>query len=344
MNFWTIFATGLFTGGLTCLVVQGGLLAATIAQKEGDLLKENSLRSGNALPIVAFLIAKLIAYTILGGVLGLFGSIFQLSLTFQVVMQLAVAVFMIGTALNLLNIHPIFRYFIIQPPKFLMKKIRNETKSKSIFAPAILGAFTIFIPCGITQAMMALAIGSASPVLGALTMFIFILGTSPTFFILGFLATKLGEVFKGSFNKFAALAIILLAIFNINSAVALSGSTLTLDKIFEDIQCTVFSVCSVQARQMEVKGEAVEKANIELTDSGYSPKELTVKSGSKITLKLDNKNARGCIQSFTIPKLGIQKIVKTGSSETVEFTAPNEKGDLAFMCGMGMYRGNIRVI
>lgn len=344
MNFWTIFATGLFTGGLTCLAVQGGLLAATIVQREGDRLKDKSLQAGNVLPILSFLISKLIAYTILGAVLGLFGSVFQLSLTFQVIMQIAVAVFMIGTALNLLNVHPIFRYFIIQPPKFLMKIVRNETKSKSIFAPAILGAFTIFIPCGTTQAMMALAIGSASPVLGAMIMFLFILGTSPTFFTLGFLATKLGDMFKGAFMKFAALTIIILAVFNLNSAIALSGSSFSLNNIFEDIKCTVFSVCSVLAGSSEVKEEVVEKATIELNDSGYSPEIFTVRAGSKITLTLDNKNAQGCIQSFTIPKLGIQKVVRTGTTETVEFTAPGEKGDLAFMCGMGMYRGNIKII
>jgi sulfite exporter TauE/SafE len=345
MNFWTIFATGLFTGGLTCLAVQGGLLAATIAQREEDILKEKSLKTGNALPIIAFLAAKLVAYTILGGILGLFGSIFQLSLTFQVVMQIAVAIFMIGTALNLLNIHPIFRYFIIQPPKFLMKIIRNETKSKSIFAPAILGTFTIFIPCGTTQAMMALAIGSASPVLGAMVMFVFILGTSPTFFVLGFLATKLGDLFKGAFMKFAAIAIILLAAFNINSALALSGNPVSIDKTLSEIKCTIFSVCTDVNGEKDIKLEAVsDKTTIEFNDSGYSPKNLVVKRGERVALTLKNTKGYGCIQSFTIPKLGIQKVVRVGSTETVEFTAPNEKGDLAFMCGMGMYRGNIKII
>ncbi len=33
-NLLAIFLTGLITGGLTCMAVQGGLLAATIAQRE----------------------------------------------------------------------------------------------------------------------------------------------------------------------------------------------------------------------------------------------------------------------------------------------------------------------
>jgi hypothetical protein len=118
-NLVAIFLTGLFVGGLSCLAVQGGLLAATIAQREEEKLTDKSKKSGNALPILSFLIAKLIAYTILGFLLGSLGSVFQLSLTAKIVMQLAVVVFMVGTALNLLNVHPIFRYFALQPPKFV---------------------------------------------------------------------------------------------------------------------------------------------------------------------------------------------------------------------------------
>ncbi|MBP9816043.1 sulfite exporter TauE/SafE family protein, partial [Candidatus Woesebacteria bacterium] len=184
INLWAIFLTGLITGGLSCLAVQGGLLAATIAQQEGK---------NNVLPILAFLVAKLIAYTAFGFLLGWFGSLFQLSLSVQVMMQFVVAIFMLGTAMNILEVHPMFRYFAIQPPRFITKLVRNQAKSKSIFAPALLGAFTVFIPCGTTQAMMALAIGSGNPVLGALILFAFVLGTSPLFFILGYSASKLGE-------------------------------------------------------------------------------------------------------------------------------------------------------
>lgn len=193
MNLWAIFLTGLFAGALTCLAVQGGLLATSIAQRHEENLKDETIKSGNALPILSFLAAKLVAYTILGLLLGWFGSLFQLSLAANIVMQLAVGIFMLGTALNLLNVHPLFRYFIIQPPKFLTRMIRKESKSKNLFAPAILGAFTVFIPCGATQAMMALSIASGNPISGAAILFVFVLGTSPLFFILGYLATRLGQ-------------------------------------------------------------------------------------------------------------------------------------------------------
>ena len=133
INLVTIFLTGLLAGGLSCLAVQGGLLTATIAQRGEEKLKEGLKNGNTALPIVSFLITKLIAYTLLGFLLGWLGSFFQLSISLKVILQIAVAVFMIGTALSILNVHPIFRYFIIQPPKFMTRIVRKQSKSKDIF-------------------------------------------------------------------------------------------------------------------------------------------------------------------------------------------------------------------
>lgn len=331
IHLWAIFLTGLITGGLTCLAVQGGLLAATIAQRQEESMKEGLKNSGNAFPIFIFLIFKLIAYTVLGFLLGLFGSVFELSLTARIIMQLAVALFMIGTALNILNVHPIFRYFVIQPPRFLTRLVRKQAKSKSIFAPASLGAFTVFIPCGTTQAMMALSIGSANPFLGAAVLFAFILGTSPLFFILGYFATKLGDSLHQKFMKFAAIVLILLAIFNLKGTLALAG----------------FGNFPRNTNDSNLNGKAqkaVEEATIEFNQTSYSPSAITVKAGSNVTLKLVNRTGQGCIQAFTIPKLGIQKIVRVGTSEEVNFLAPTKPGTIPFMCSMGMYQGIINVI
>ena len=117
--------------------------------------------------------------------LGWLGSLFTLSLSAMGIITIVVGVFMIGTALNMLNVHPIFRYFVIQPPRFLTRFVRKQSKSSDLFAPAIVGSLTVFIPCGTTQAMMALAIASANPWLGTLIMFSFVLGTSPVFLLSG---------------------------------------------------------------------------------------------------------------------------------------------------------------
>ncbi len=339
-----IFLTGLFVGGLTCMAVQGGLLASTIAQNEEERLKEKA-KKGAAIPIIAFIIAKLVAYTILGFLLELLGSAFQLSLTAQTILQFGVVIFMVGTALNILEVHPIFRYFVIQPPKFLTRLVRKQSKSQNVFAPALLGAFTVFIPCGTTQAMMALAVASGKPLYGAAILFAFILGTSPLFFILGYLATRLGDTLHKKFMRYAAFAIILLAIFNLNNTIALTGSNFTLDNIWRGFWCTI-SFCgkSSSTAIVQAAGSTTNDPQVNITPQGYSPNEITIKAGSQVNLHLTNTGAGGCVQSFVIPSLNLNKIVSTGTSGTLSFTAPSQAGDIPFMCGMGMYRGVMHVI
>lgn len=327
----TIFLTGLLAGGLSCMAVQGGLLTASIAQQAQDRL---TIR-----PLIAFLSTKLIAYTLLGFGLGWVGSLLQLSITTQVILQFAVVIFMIGTALNLLNVHPIFRYFVLQPPRFLTRLVRKQSKRHDIFAPALLGAFTVFIPCGTTQAMMALAVASGNPLSGAVILFTFVLATSPIFFLVGYFATKLAGSLQQSFMKAAAAAIIVLAIFNANNTLALSGSTVTIDSLARDAWC-VFSYCT----PIVVAAEPVSIANLTIDAKGYTPRSLTVKAGSQVTLHLRNQGGNGCTQAFTIPSLGVQKIVPNGSAANLTFRAPDQPGQLSFMCSMGMYRGTINVI
>lgn len=121
------FITGLTTGGLSCLAVQGGLLASSLAhQIEKDYLEQAGPpkkqrgkksqpvpRSGTAVPILLFLSSKTVAYTLLGALLGLVGSYLTLSPATRAILMILIGVFMLGNALRMLNIHPIFRYFSI---------------------------------------------------------------------------------------------------------------------------------------------------------------------------------------------------------------------------------------
>jgi len=342
MNLLAVFLTGLITGGLTCMAVQGGLLTATLAQREQE---HHSL-----FPILSFLIAKIISYTLLGFALGFLGSIFHLSLTTQIILHIAIAVFMIGTALNILKVHPVFRYFVITPPRFLLRQVRNQTKSKDylpagrqVFAPALVGAFTIFIPCGTTQAMMALALGTNNPFYSAAILFAFTLGTSPLFFILGLLTTRLNSFFETSFMKIAAYAVIIFAVFNINNAVSLSGSKYTLNYFITDFACTALSFCNNNVLASSDK-IPVKEATIYFKSGGYSPSSITLPKNTKVKINLVNQKGGGCVQAFTIPALNIQKVVRTGTSDLIVFNTPATRQDIRFTCSMGMYEGIIHIV
>lgn len=340
-NLLIIFLTGLTTGGLTCLAVQGGLLASVISPGE-DKLKEELTEANKALPIVSFLTTKLIAHTILGFLLGLAGSTFTLSPYLRGWFQVAIGLYLAGIALSLLKVHPLFRYFIIQPPKFLSRLVRTQSKSKSLFAPALLGALTIFIPCATTQAMEVLALGTANPLYSAAIMFAFVLGTSPTFFILGFLFSKLGDHFQGWFNRAAATLLIFMAVLTFNGGIGLMGSIYTLQNFAEAFKLSLTGFPRVLGVMAQEKS-GFQEVYLQVSRAGYSPRNITLKRGVPTRLFLTTDNTGGCSRAFTIPGLGIQKILPVTGTETVDFT-PMKTGPLVFACSMGMFTGTFNVI
>ena len=325
INLWVIFLTGLTVGGLTCLAVQGGLLASVIAARESEEIKSGINKKDAIFPTAAFLLAKLIAYLLLGLILGAFGGVIGISETTQTVMQLIAGIYMVLVALNLLEIHPIFRYVIIQPPKFLTRMVRNQSKSKDLFAPALLGAMTIFIPCGTTLAMEALAISSGSAVMGALIMAVFVLGTTPLFFGVGFITSILGDNFRAKFLKIAALGVLYLGIISIHGAFVASGFQLgTKNNIQNEVAIT-------------------QNPEIIITSNGYSPSYIKVKKGVPVNITLTSRNAYSCALAFRIPSLGIVKNLGPNDTQLVTFT-PTQEGKIQFNCSMGMYTGVIEVL
>ena len=99
-------------------------------------------------------------------------------------------------------------------------------------------------------------------------MFTFILGTSPLFFLLGYAAKKLSGSLSIIFNKLAATAIILIALYNLNGAIALSGSNFTFENMLTNINCAV-SFCGETAIATN-PSQVVNKATIYFTPRGYT--------------------------------------------------------------------------
>jgi len=340
MDLWVIFLTGLTVGGLTCLAVQGGLLASVIAAREEEEIEKGVNKRNTVIPTLAFLGTKLIAYTALGFVLGAFGGAIGISQTAQIIMQLVAGLYMVAIALNLLNIHPIFRYAVIQPPKFLTRRVRSQSKSKDVFAPALLGAMTIFIPCGTTLAMEALAISSANALWGAAIMATFVLGTAPLFFGIGWLTSILGDNFRGKFLKIAAVAVIYLGVTSINGSFIALGFPINSHTIAD-----TFHSSFKPKNEEKLYSEAPTSQSIEImvNAGGYSPNYLRVKKGSPVTVKLIGRDAYSCASAFRIPSLGISKNLQANEIYTFSFT-PQKEGRITFACSMGMYTGVIEVI
>jgi uncharacterized protein len=349
--YWIAFITGLTTGGLGCMLVQGGLITGSLAQQiERDLAASGGAHPGDrrprlVLPLVLFLTAKLIAYTLLGILLGWLGSVFSLTPVARGILQIAIAVFMLGNALRMLNVHPIFRYFTFEPPKAVTRMIRRRSKNPNndgFLTPILLGALTIFIPCGVTQAMMAVAIATGSPLQGALTMFFFVLGTSPVFFALVYLAMKLSSLMEKYFVRIVALALVVLGLISLNSGLNLVGSPVTFDYVVQAAGGAWNRVVSGSQPEALPSHESLKSDIIlEARDNGYFPGTLYAPADVPVKLHLVTHNTTACDRDFTIPTLNIEVLLDQTGESVVDLPAQAAGYKLHFSCSMGMYTGDI---
>jgi uncharacterized protein len=345
------FITGLTTGGLSCFAVQGGLITGSIANRvenalqasriQGKTSKKSAkpkaaavqmqhLKTGQAL--LLFMIAKLAAYTLVGFLLGAVGSIFTLTPVLKGLIQVGVGIFVVGNGLRMLDVHPIFRYFSFEPPSRVNRWIRRISKQDEQWtAPLYLGALTVLIPCGVTQSMMAVAIGTGSAWMGAVIMFVFTLGTSPTFFVVTWLAASLGKLFQKSFYRIVAVVILALGLYTVDTGLVVMGSPVSVGGYLQ----------SIARPQTEKQVRAGEPAVIHAENWGYTPGILTLPANQPVELHLVTDETRSCSRAFAIPALNIQQILPVTGNTIFHLPAQASGTSIQFTCTMGMYGGKL---
>jgi sulfite exporter TauE/SafE len=352
MDLIVAFLTGLTTGGLSCLAVQGGLLASSLAnQIEQDLQAQGRSKNPSqkfqpriAQPILLFLIAKVAAYTIFGLLLGALGSVLQLTPLMRAVLMIAIGVFMLGNGLRMLNVHPIFRYFVIEPPSVLTRYIRRTSKkSASLVTPLFLGAMTVLIPCGVTQAMMAVALGTGDPLQGMALMFAFTLGTTPVFFSVAYFATRLGATMEKYFTRIVAVAVILLGIISVDSGLNLAGSPVSFSGLLNGLTAVEPQPASPQtaATSPSVRGAPGLSYVVNVKNDGYSPKVLHLAANQPVNLNWVSKNVQSCALSVVVPGLNYQKLLPSTGQIALSIPAQPKGTVMRYACSMGMYTGQL---
>ncbi|HNB42450.1 MAG TPA: sulfite exporter TauE/SafE family protein [Anaerolineales bacterium] len=338
------FVTGITTGGLSCLAVQGGLLASSLAyQIEQDYSAQaknkKATRTNSAMPIALFLIAKLVAYTLMGALLGWLGSFLTLSPLTRAILMIAIGIFMVGNALRMFNVHPIFRYFSIEPPKFITRYIRRTAKGTDTATPIFLGLLTIFIPCGVTQAMMATALGTGSVLMGAALMFAFTLGTSPVFFIVAYLATELGAKLEKFFMRFVAVVVLILGLVTLDGGLNLMGSPLSLQNMTRGWFAPQAESNAIT--ESVQPSAASDEIILSVENNGYFPAILKAPAGKDLTLSLVTNKTYSCARDFVIPDLNFYELLPDTGTVQVNIPAQKAGSTLFFTCSMGMYTGQI---
>jgi hypothetical protein len=242
----------------------------------------------------------------------------------RAILYFAIGIFMIGNGLRMFNVHPIFRYFVIEPPSSLTRYIRRKSKNgASFFTPLLLGALTIFLPCGVTQAMMATALGTGSPIQGAVLMFSFILGTSPLFFSVAYFATRLGAAIEKYFTRIVAVTMLIMGLVQVDTGLNLSGSPFSFSR----------TVSILQAYALP----AQTGSSIEVTENGYFPQILHLPANQDVSLEWVTRNTQSCARSVVVPDLAYQEILPV-TGRTQFDIPPQEKGTIIrYTCSMGMY-------
>ena len=393
INVWIAFITGLTTGGLGCLALQGGLLASLLAQQveaasgqrrgAGDTggWGGGALSgAGVARSIALFLGAKVVAHGLLGLLLGALGSFLRLNYLTRALLQLGIGIFMIGNALRMLDVHPIFRYFVFEPPSFITRTIRRTSRRKDSAAlPIALGLLTVFIPCGITQAMMATAMATGDALMGSALMAAFTLGTTPMFFAVAYSAMRVGAKLEHAFMRVIAVVVLLLGLVAIESGLNLLGSPVSASRLMASLRqdAEVAPVAApaaddpvaieaeptvVAAAPEEPEGRPVEEVEpepgmvdeppapvepevqtlyVQAKHDGYVPPRQHAVAGVPSELVLITDLTRSCTRALAIPALKFETYLPETGQVTVD-VPPMEAGTvLRYSCAAGIYTGEI---
>jgi len=232
----------------------------------------------------------------------------------------------------MMNVHPIFRYFNVEPPKFITRYIRRTSKGADTVTPLFLGALTVFIPCGVTQAMMAAALGTGSPLIGAAMMLAFTLGTSPVFFIVAYLTTELGARLEKFFMRFVAVVLLVLGFVTLDGGLNLIGSPYSLTNLARGLTASS-SGAPASIPQTDL--------TLMVQNQGYFPQLLKATANQPVSLDLVTNKTYSCSRDFVIPAIGFYQLLPDTGTVKVDIPAQPSGTRMFFTCSMGMYTGTI---
>ncbi len=329
MGYGMLFIAGLFTS-IHCITMCGGI---SLSQCAGCGDCENNvsskLKSG-----FLYNLGRVISYTILGGIVGALGSVFSLSLKGKSIISLIAGAFMIVMGINMLNITPALRKLMPRLPKSITDKIDSKKNGNGAF---IVGLLNGFMPCGPLQAMQIYALGTGSFLTGALSMFIFSLGTVPLMFAFGAFSSLISLKFTKQMMKITSVLVIILGVVMGNRGLLLSGI---------NVSEAILSPMGISLSKDNKNADAVIKDGYQTVTTNLEPgryQPINVYAGVplKWTIVVEEGKLNGCNNELIIPAYGKQQKLEIGEN-VIEFT-PTQAGTITYTCWMGMISSTITI-
>lgn len=326
-TYFVLFVVGILTS-IHCVGMCGGIMLSQ-SLSNGNRSKFQAIK-----PALLYNIGRVISYTVLGGVIGALGSMLSLSIKTQAALQIFAGLFMIIMGLNMAGFG-LFRKLQIKLP-WSFCSVKNKPKT-----PFMVGILNGLMPCGPLQTMQLYALGTGSAAKGALSMFIFALGTIPLMLTFGAISGLLSKGYTKKILKFSGVLVIILGLIMGNRGLSLAGVNF------------VPSIASLLPSNSQVAGssganiskailkDGIQTINMTADGRGYTPNVLYVKKGVPVKWIIDGKQITSCNNAIVVPSLNIKQQLNNGEN-VIEFT-PTDK-DLNFSCWMGMIRGVIKVV
>ncbi len=330
MGYGMLFLIGLLTS-IHCVAMCGGITLSQCVPKPAANASLNKFATVS--PSLLYNLGRVISYTVIGGIIGALGSVVSFSGTMKGIVQILAGIFMVIMGINMLNIFPWLRKFNPRMPKIFARKINAGKNSNS---PFYIGLLNGLMPCGPLQAMQLYALSTGSPVKGAISMFLFSVGTVPLMFAFGALSSFLTKKFAGRMMTASAVLVVVLGVFMFGSGASLSGLRIP---VLSSITTTQASPTNTAAATVK---DGVQTITTGLTAGRYEP--IIVQKGIPVkwTIKAEAGDINGCNNSIVIPKFNVQKNLVEGDN-VIEFT-PEKSGTVPYSCWMGMIRSQITVV
>jgi uncharacterized protein len=330
MGYGLIFVVGLLTS-LHCVAMCGGIvLSQGIAKREGQadtdsMSLPSRFRSG-LMPSLLYNGGRVVSYTIIGGMVGALGSLFSLSTALKGVMPVIAGAFMLFLGVRMLGIFPWLSRVKIRFPGLGGRRVSAALSNRG---PFVVGLLNGLMPCGPLQTMQVYALGTGSLLAGALSMFLFSLGTVPLLLGFGAISSLLSAKFNRRMLKASGVLVMVLGLVMFMRGMNLFGISMP-------------SLPASSAVAMAKISGGFQEVTTTVESGQYHP--FIVQAGIPvrwlIRAKADELN--GCNNPVTIPLYGIKKQLVPGDN-LVEFT-PSQTGTITYTCWMGMISSTIRVV
>lgn len=377
MGYGMLFVIGLLTS-VHCIAMCGGInLSQCFPKNEAG---ESGKKGAAFLPSILYNFGRVISYTLIGFLLGLIGwliggnSSVGVPVLLQGILKLIAGALMIIMGINMLGIFPWLRKLNIHMPKSVSKKIGH--KKATAVRPFAVGLLNGLMPCGPLQSMQILALASSNPFTGALSMFLFSLGTVPLMLGLGSIVTVLSKRFTYAIMNIGAVLVTVLGFAMLAQGGSLSGLISSDMLLFLIIGLSVIGIASIIPFTKKAyritsvitafvlvltvgiiwrhsdKETHQTVSDVQVVDgvqsihstllSGKYPT-ITVKEDIPVkwTINAPNGSINGCNYKMIISEYGIEHTFQEGEN-IIEFT-PTEAGTFSYTCWMGMIKGKIIV-